>query len=200
MTTVSQKLSKLAVGLKYDDLPQEVIDYTKRLVLDTLGCALGGYPSEPSKIVREVLSAMGGTPECTIIGSGTKTSCPNAALVNGLMTRYLDFNDTYMGLDYSHPSENIATALAVGERQHTRGKQLITAIVLGYECHQRFADVFSLLKKGWHPVSASGYVAPVIAGKLLSLTEEEMTNAIGISGSHNHAILVYMERKADRLA
>ncbi len=188
MTTVSEKLSKFAVNLNYDDLPKEVVEYTKRLVLDTLGCALGAYLEEPSEIVRGVLNEIGGTPESTIIGSGIKTSCPNATLVNGVMTRYLDYNDTYIGIDYAHPSENIATALAVGERQHASGKEVITATVLGYDCHQRFVDVFNLGEKGWMHVTPAGYVAPVVAGKLLSLTEEEMINAIGISASHNHAI------------
>ncbi len=188
MATVSEKLSNFAVKLNFNDLSKEVVDYTKRLVLDTLGCAFGAYLSEPSKMGRGLLNAIGGTPECTIIGSGLKTSCPNATLVNGVMTRYLDFNDTYIGVEFAHPSENIATALAVGERQQATGKQVITAIVLGYECHQRFVDVFRFGPKGWQPVSAAGYVAPVIAGKLLDLTEEEMTNAIGIGGSHNHAL------------
>ena len=69
MTTVSEKLSKFAVNLNYDDLPKEVVEYTKRLVLDTLGCALGAYLEEPSEIVRGVLNEIGGTPESTIIGS-----------------------------------------------------------------------------------------------------------------------------------
>ncbi len=188
MATVSENWSKFAVGLGYNDLPKEVADYTKRLVLDTLGCAFGAYLSEPSKIVRGVLEDIGGTPECTIIGSGLKTSCPNATLVNGVMTRYLDYNDTYLSVESAHPSENMATALAVGERQQATGKQVITAIVLGYECHQRFVDVFRLAPKGWSHISPGGYIAPIVAGKLLDLTEEEIVNAIGIGGSHNHAL------------
>ena len=195
MATVAEQQSKFAVGLKFDNLPKEVVDYTKRLVLDTLGCALGAYLGEPSKIVRRVLSEIGGTPECTIIGSGAKTSCPNATLANGMMSRYLDFNDTYIGRDYAHPSENMATALSVGERQHANGKEVMTAIVLGYECHERFVDIWDLNEAGWSHVSPGGYVAPIVAGKLLNLTEEEMANAIGIGGSHNHALRgMYIEQ------
>ncbi len=190
MATTSEKLSEFAVKLNYDDLPSGVVDHAKRLVLDTLGCALSGYLREPCKIVRDTLIDIGGTPECTIIGSGTKTSCPNATLVNGMMAKYMCFNDTYWGkVGVGHPSDNIATALAVGERQHANGREVINAIVLAYECNQRFADVFAFGGKGWQTVSIPfGYVAPIVAGKLLNLTEEEMTNAIGIGGSHNHTL------------
>ncbi len=188
MASISERMSRFATKLSFDSLPEEVVHYTKRLILDTLGCAFGAYLGEPSRIVRGVLGDIGGTPECTIIGSGIRTSCPNATLVNGVMTRYLDYNDTYLSVEAAHPSENIATALAVGERQHADGKQMITAVVLGYECHERFVDVFPLGKKGWSHISPAGYIAPIVAGKLLKLTAPEMTNAIGIGGSHNHAL------------
>ncbi len=137
-----------------------------------------------------MLEKIGGTPECTIIGTGDKTSSPNAALINGVMTRYLDYNDTYIGRDYAHPSENLATALAVGEREHASGKDVITAFVLGCEFHQRFVDLidFNANEQGWNHVSPGGYVAALVAAKLLKLNAVEMTNAIGIGGSHNHAL------------
>ena len=194
METASREMSKYAVGLKYSDLPTEVVEGAKRRVLDTIGCALGGYLGEPSKIIRQVVGEVGGIPECTIIGSGSRTSCSNATLVNGLLTRYLAYIDTYIGRDFAHPSENIATALSVGERQHSSGRDVITAIVLGYEFHQRMVNVFDMTDKGWQSISVAGYVTPIVAGKLLGLTKEEMANAIGINGSHNHALGFYGEK------
>ena len=85
-----------------------------------------------------MLRELGGNPESTIIGSGEKTSSPNAALANCVMMRYLDFMDIYFNLDPTHPSENIPAALAVGEREHSSGKDIITATVLGFEINQRF--------------------------------------------------------------
>jgi len=113
----------------------------------------------------------------------------NAALANCVMVRYLDFNDVYFNMGSCHPSENIPTALAVGEREHSSGKEVLTAIVIGFEVQQRFADVFPLHRLGWYHVTMAGYVTPLVAGKLLGLNEGEMTHAIGISGSHNHALL-----------
>ena len=138
MEAVSEALSKFAVRLNFEDLSREVVHKTKQIVLDTLGCALGGYLSEPNRITRSVLRDLGGKPESSIIGSGEKTSSPNAALANCVMVRYLDFNDVYFNMGSCHPSENIPTALAVGEREHSSGKEVLTAIVIGFEVQQRF--------------------------------------------------------------
>ncbi|MBI2907931.1 MAG: MmgE/PrpD family protein [Chloroflexi bacterium] len=183
MDSIARQLSRFAVNLRFEDLPEEAVRYTKQLVLDTLGCALGGYLSEPSQIARRVIGELGGKGECTVIGSGVMTSCPNATLTNGIMVRYLDFNDSYMSIGGSHPSDNIPSALAVAEREHVGGREAIVAVVLGYEVQGRFVDTSRF--PGYHHATMGGFAVPVIAGKLLGLNEEEMTNAIGIGGSHN---------------
>jgi len=189
MATAAEALSRFASQLQYADLSKEVVDKAKQMVLDTLGCALGGYLSEPSRITRSVLRELGGKPESTIIGSGEKTCSPNAALANCVMVRYLDFMDIYFNLDPCHPSENIPTALALGEREHANGEEVLTAVVIGFEVQQRFADAFPLLHLGWHHVTVAGYATPIVAAKLLKLNEEQTAHAIGIAGSHNHALM-----------
>jgi 2-methylcitrate dehydratase len=184
MSTASEVLSKFAAAFNYRDLSDEVVRYSKHLLLDTLGVGLGGYLSEPSRIARSFVSELGGKPESTIIGSGEKTICSNAAFLNGVMVRYLDFGDVYRGLSSCHPNENIPAALAVGERQHSTGKEVLVATILGYEIQSRFTDTIPI--KGWHPTTLGGYVIPFIAGKLLGLSEKQMVNAVGISGSTNH--------------
>ncbi len=189
MTTAAKELSNFAVGLKFEDLSKEIVHKAKQMILDTLGCALGGYLSEPSRITRSVLRDLGGKVESTIIGTGEKTSSPNAALANCVMVRYLDFMDIYFSVDTSHPSENIPTALAVGEREHSSGKEVLQAVVIGFEVQGRFTDAIPLLSLGWHHVTVAGYTTPIVAGRLLGLNEEQMVHAIGISGSHNHALM-----------
>jgi 2-methylcitrate dehydratase len=186
--TAAWALANYAVALKYEDLPPEVIAIAKRRILDTVGCALGAYASEPATILREVIAAQKGTPESTIIGSGRKTTAANATLVNGAMIRYLDFNDTYWSpiVRYVHPSNCIADALAVTERQHASGKDLILATVLGYEVLARLIDLWSLGNFQEH--SLAGFEAPVVAGKLLKLNAEQIANAIGIGASHNFVL------------
>ncbi len=188
MTTAAEALSEFTYNLKYEDLSNGVVKKSKQLLLDTLGCALGGYLSEPSRIVRSMVKDLGGRPEATVIGSGDRTSSPNAVLANCVMVRYLDFMDIYFNKDGCHPSENIPTALAVGERTQALGKDLLTAIVIGFEIQQRFADAIPCHLLQWHHVTIAGYVTPLIAGKLLGLNQDQLTHAVGISGSHNHAL------------
>jgi 2-methylcitrate dehydratase len=198
MPTASQALSRYAIGLAYEDLPAEVVHKAKQLLLDTLGCALGGYLNEPSRITRAVIREMGGVAESTIIGSGEKTTMANATLANNVMVRYLDFSDIYFNLDPTHPSENIPAVLAVGERERSSGRDILTAIVLAAEINQRFGDTMGLRLQGWHHVTYAGYVIPIVASKLLGLSEEQMVHAIGISGSHNNATGILGEHEGDK--
>ncbi len=91
---IARELAKYAAALSFRDLPPDVIHQTKRVVLDTLGCGIGGYGSESSSIIQELVKELGHPGEATIFGSGLRTSCLNAALANGAMVRYLDYNDT----------------------------------------------------------------------------------------------------------
>ncbi|MCE9641097.1 MAG: MmgE/PrpD family protein, partial [Betaproteobacteria bacterium] len=110
---VRDRLAELVHSIRYQDLPPEVVTAAKRVILDTLACAVGAIRSEPAAIVRNVARQLGGNAEATTLGDGGKTSCALATLVNGTLIRYLDNNDYYFGLDSAHPSGNLAPALAV---------------------------------------------------------------------------------------
>jgi 2-methylcitrate dehydratase len=126
--------------LRFEDLPDRIVNRTKQAILDTLGCAVAGYESESSKIVQKVIRSWSGLAESTVFGSGSKTSCCDAVLANGVMVRYLDFNDTITRprAKGAHPSELIPLILALGEKQDSTGKDIITATALGYELLGRF--------------------------------------------------------------
>ena len=133
---------------------------------------------------------MEGKPEATLIGFGDKLPAVNVTLVNSLMIRALDFNDIYWKEDPSHPSDLIPAALAVGELVNASMEDVITAIVLAYEFEQRLCEfaVPGIRERKWHHATLTQFVSPIVAGKLLGLTVDQMVNAIGISGSHNHTI------------
>ena len=130
---------------------------------------------------------MGGKTESTVIGSGDQIPAFNAAFLNSLMIRALDFNDIYWKQDPSHPSDLIPVALAVGEREHKNAKDVMTAIVLAYEFECRLCEfaVPGIRERKWHHATLTQFVSPIVAGYLFDLDEDQMVNAIGISGSHN---------------
>jgi 2-methylcitrate dehydratase len=188
--TISQLISEFAVNLKYEDLPEEVVTEVKRFLYDSIGCAYGGYHTKDVNILRDIYKAMGGKEEATVIVFGDKIPAVNATLVNSLMIRALDFNDIYWKEDPSHPSDLIPAALNVGEMVSAPMKDVIVAIVLAYEFEQRLCEfaVPGIRERKWHHATLTQFVSPIVAGKLLGLTVDQMTNAIGISGSHSHTI------------
>ncbi len=188
--SISRIISEFAVNLKYEDLPKEVIDTAKRFIYDSAACSFGGYKTKDVNILRNIYKEMGGKEEATVIGFGDKIPAVNAALVNSLMIRALDYNDIYWKEDPSHPSDLIPAALSVGELVGASMEDVIAAIVLAYEFEQRLCEfaVPGVRERKWHHATLTQFVSPIVAGKLLGLTVDEMVNAIGINGVHNHTI------------
>jgi len=188
--SISRQIAEFAVNLEFADLPENVIHEVKRYLYDSLGCAFGSYQTRDVSILHGIYKEMGGAPEATIIGFGDSMPAVNATLVNSLMIRALDFNDIYWKQDPSHPSDLIPAALAVGEKVGASMKEVIVGIVLAYEFEQRLCEfaVPGVRERKWHHATLTQFVSPVVAGKLLGLTIDQMVNAIGINGSHNHTI------------
>ena len=186
MSTMSHQIADFAVKLKFEDLPQEVIFQVKRFLLDSIGCAFGGWDTEDVQIQHDLYHKMGGAQEATVIVGGTKLPMNHAALLNSLLIRALDYNDIYWEEDPSHPSDIIPAALSPAEALAKDGKSVITAIVLAYEFEQRMCEFAhpGIRERKWHHATLTGFVSPIVAGKILGLSADQMVHAIGISGSH----------------
>jgi len=203
--SVTRELARQVHSFKFEEVPPEVVHQTKRILVDTLGCAIGGFASEASKVIQEFAKESSPGNESTVLCSGLKTSCLNAALVNGAMVRYLDYNDTAFIIQQGtyrtgyHPSEVIPTILALGERQHLTGRDVIAAINIGYDLSLAFLEGVTgagMEKKGWNGDTRGAYIMPLVAGKILGLDEEQMENAVGIAASC-HAVLGILDTPAE---
>jgi 2-methylcitrate dehydratase len=188
--SISRQISEFAVNLKYKDLPENIVHEVKRYLYDSIGCAYGGYHTKDVNMIRNIYKKMKGAKESTVIGFGDKLPAVNTTLINSLMIRALDFNDIYWKEDPSHPSDIIPAALSVGELVGSSMKDVITAIVIAYEFEQRLCEfaVPGIRERRWHHATLTQFVSPLVAGYLLGLNVDQMVNAIGISGSHNHTI------------
>ena len=185
--TVTAKMSLWAAGLQYEDLSQDAIYQTKRFLLDSIGCALGGYQQHDVKIALEVLGEIAGRGPATVIGTGERVDPVSAALANALMIRCMDYNDIYWKQDPSHPSDIFPAALACCERAGSNGRELIVGLVLGHEFEMRFCEVAlpGIRERGWHHATLTAFVSPMVAGRALHLTGEQIQHAIGISASRH---------------
>src|SRR5256714_2631299 len=185
--TLATRLAKYAVGLTFDKLTPEAVHETKRRFIDSFATAVGAMPAEAYHIARKCALRVCGDPGASVLGGG-RTSPEWATFVNGLLIRYLDFNDTYLSKEPAHPSDNLAPVLAVGEAVGDGGRDLITAAVLAYEIQCRFCDAASLRAHGVDHVTYGAVSSAVAAGKLMGLDEPQLTHAVGIAGVCNVAL------------
>src|SRR5262245_20077527 len=102
MDNTTRTLASYVAGLNYGRLPAGTVRELKRRLLDAIGCAIGGYPSQPAEIARRMAAAASGEPPARLLGSGAKTSMEMAAFANAVMVRYLDCNDTYIAKGSGH--------------------------------------------------------------------------------------------------
>lgn len=193
MSTVVERIGRYAADLRFAELDAPVIDYAKRILLDSLACAYGGLDSDPARIVRTtVQEELNGGEQATVFGKGTKLSAPLAALANGVALRYQDYNDVYFGPAWTaHPSDNIATLLAAAEWCDRSGREFLRAMVIAYEVQMRFADLpvaRNLWHAGWHHTGACAYSAAAGAGALLGLDAAQLGHAIALSGARSNTL------------
>jgi 2-methylcitrate dehydratase len=186
---LAETLAHYAAGLKYEDLPDDVVRLARRTILDTIGCAFGGYAAGPSRIAIKLAGDVTSKQPATVLLSGVRTSPDLAVFANGVMIRYLDFNDAFVSLTHGagHPSDTIAALLTAAELNGRSGRDLITATVLSYEVFCKIADVFDYLGNGIDHSTITGIAAVVGAGWLTGLTPDQMVQAIGITVGGNTA-------------
>jgi 2-methylcitrate dehydratase len=184
---VTATMARWAASLKFDDLSAEAVREAKRYLLDSIGCALGGYRQHDVIMALAVLGEIAGKGPATVIGSGARLDVVSASLANALMVRVMDYNDIYWKQDPSHPSDIIPAALACAERAGGDGRELIVGIVLGHEFEQRLCEAAfpGIRERGWHHATLTAFVSPIVAGRMLHLTSEQIQHAIGISGSRH---------------
>jgi 2-methylcitrate dehydratase len=188
--TITAKMARWAAGLEYKQLSADAVYQAKRFLLDSVGCALGGYRQHDVKIALELLDEIAGRGAATVIGTGKRIDPVSASLANALMIRCMDYNDIYWKQDPSHPSDIFPAALACCERSKSGGKELIVGLVLGHEFEMRFCEAAfpGVRERGWHHATLTAFVSPIVAGRALHLGWEQIQHAIGISASR-HATL-----------
>ncbi|MFH1651927.1 MAG: MmgE/PrpD family protein [Chloroflexota bacterium] len=186
----TETLAGYVAAARFDDFPPEVVLKAKQCILDAVGCALGAIPTDIARQTLEMAKLMGGSPEATLIGDGTRVPMVNAAYANAQVGNLLDYDDAVIPVP-GHPGVAIIyPALAAAERTGATGKEIITAVILGYEVGLRVAYALRSVvfpEGASHPyllfnTSYKILGAAAAAGKLLGLDKERLINAFGIAG------------------
>lgn len=189
MTEV-QRLAAFVAGARHEDIPEPAREQLRIRVLDSLGCAIGALEGEPVRMLREHVEDFGGTERCSLIGGG-RTAPDRAALYNGALVRYLDFNDSYLAPgETCHPSDNLSAVLAAAEYAGGSGRDLLTALAVSYQVQCRLSDEAPVRAKGFDHTTQGVYGAAAGVAKALGLDAGQTANAVAIAGTAFNALRV----------
>ena len=186
MTTHSRALSDRLAALRFEDIPEHVVERVRFSTLHTLAASIAAVPAEDTRKITAMAQRRGGTPEATVWGSdGRKVPVQEAAFANGTIADIVDWEDcSWTG----HPSAGvIPVALAVGEAGRQSGRDYLTAVVAAYEGYQRIAMAVQpspehlMTGKGWGIVSWQIFAASLAAGKMRGFDADQFDQLLGAS-------------------
>jgi 2-methylcitrate dehydratase len=187
-----ESLADWALAAARRPLPPDVLHAAARQTLDSVACAAGAAGEQAARAVRQAAAAPGGVAEASLLFTGQRSSMAAAVLYNATLVRALDCNDIFFtSSPRGHPSDNLAVALAAAERQHSTGRQYLTALAVGYELDWRLQEY---LRKGqadrasWDYVSMGGIVGAAMFALLLGLGPVEFAHALAIGGAQTYTV------------
>jgi len=188
--THAERLAGFASRATWENISPVAREALKIRVLDSLGCAYGALRGEPVGMLREQVDEFGGNPLCTLIGGG-RSAPDRAALYNGFLVRYLDYNDSYLAKgETCHPSDSLGAVLAAAEYAGISGKAFLTSLAVAYQVQCRLSDAAPLRERGFDHVTQGVVAAAAGVGKALSLDVPRLANAVAIAGTANNALRV----------
>ena len=179
-------LAEFAAGLGFEAIPDHARERTKDLLLDALGSALGGIDDEATATVAATAAALLGTGSSSVIGGG-RLSLGGATFVNGHLISSVSLCDVHYRSWCHLTPEVVPPALATAERNGSSGRDLLVAVAAGCELTARIGvglNYKAFHARGWNTSGVAGvFGAATAAGKLLGLTAEQFTHALGIAGA-----------------
>ncbi len=190
-------LASFVAETAYEAIPAEVRHEAKRLLLDGVGCALGGYTLEAGRIAISSFRRWGGHPGATIAGDGTRVPSPSAAYLNAKLGNLLDMDDVLFNMGHLSPVVQWS-ALALGEEEGRCGRDLLAAFALGFEAGARvflaLGTIFDNVDGRMVPADTTGFGHAIMGGaaacgRMLGLDASRMIHALGLGGMHTPAPL-----------
>lgn len=196
----SESLADFVYHLSYESLPPEVVHQAKRCLLDYLGVALIGSTTETAEKARTFLSRFGSEGNNTVFGYGIKTEFFKATLINGITAHVTELDDGERRSTV-HPGSSIIPALlSTAEKENADGRNVITALVAGYETALRIGRAIQPFhrNRGFHATATcSTFGAAMAAAKVLNLSREETASALGLAGTSASGLLQFLEDGSD---
>lgn len=197
---VSRTLAAHAASTRYDDLPPAAFVAFKRALLDFLACAISGSAMPVSRALLSYFEETDPARTTAVIGTRSRLSPSNAAMVNGANCHGLDFDDGYLQAA-AHPGGAVFPAvLAAAEQRGASARDIVAAVVAGYDVMLRIGATLhpAIAHRGFHNTAVAGvFGAAAGAANLIGLNEQQTRHALGIAGSFAGGIREYLDDGAD---
>lgn len=194
----TDRFASFVESLAYERIPPEAVAKTKAILYDGLGALLSATSSryDIGAVLRRYVRETGGTPEAQVFGTDLRTNCATAALVNGTFGYYCDIESHHAGAIMHAIAVVGPAALAVGERMHRSGKDVLAAIVCGIETACRVSYALSgaaLYARGFHPTCVAGtFGSLAAAARLYGLRGPALRRAFGLAGTETSGLLAWV--------
>lgn len=177
----SRMLAEYAAAVRWEQLPGPTVHEVKRRILDSLGVALAAFSEPAPKAARAYAYHWPAEGGATLWGTAFTAPAEAAAFCNGVMVRYLDFNDTYLSKEPLHPSDVISALWALAEWRDLPARDFLLAVAVAYEVGVSLCDAASLRRWGWDHVNYIGVATAAAAGRLLGLAVDRIEHAISLA-------------------
>ncbi|MFH1605257.1 MAG: MmgE/PrpD family protein [Pseudomonadota bacterium] len=182
--TIAASLAQLVTRTPYHDLPSLAVDHAAMIISSTIASAAAGYGIASSEIIRALAKEQGGTPESSVwFDSGPKLPAVNACRVNAVMSDAAASDDSDLRNIVHLGTQLTSSTLALGERTNASGKDVLAAVVLGYETAGRIGEAImpAYRNLGFHGCIVATFGAAVASARMLNLNQQQMTQAIAIA-------------------
>lgn len=191
------KFAQLVHALKYEDIPDEVTKKAKFIIRDGLGNQIAASAiSEPARKVIEMVKEWGGKPESTVVGYGFKVPAPMAAMCNAMMGHGVELDDAHGSGLIKAGSVMVPSLMALAEANNKSGKEVVTALIAGYEVAIRIAKAINPghRQRGFHTTGTVSAIGVAAAGaKLLGCDVNGIASAIGLAAMQSAGIQSYLD-------
>ncbi len=192
---ISKELAQFTAEIKYEDFSTDVVEMAKKCIVDIIGVAIAGSRKPVSMIWLNYIESLSGAPEASLWVPGyPKVNHLYAACVNGALGHVLDFDDLHNASIVHLAVVTVPAAIALGQLLNKSGRDIITAVVAGYDVGARIGEAINPSSYWyWHTTGVAGnFSAAATAGKLLDLDAEKMNHCFGTAGSQAAGLWEFM--------
>jgi len=189
----TRRIAEFVSRLTYEQIPAEVRERIKLLILDSLGCAIYGANLEWCRILRGTLEKLDATRTTSIWGTNARLSSDHAALLNGTQVQGFELDDVHRKAVLHVGAVTLPALIAVAESHaQLSGRDFLTAAVAGYEIGPRVGLCMGPehIGQGWHSGATVGiFSAAAGAARAVSLDADKTVHALGIAGTQSSGLM-----------